>query len=170
MTIKIELPASHTVTKGPRDKSWNAAVTVDLGTLSADIVARLAVHGLHQKIADAASGATNETEALAAMQKAADAIVAGEWSSRVAGSGGVDEFTRVARIIVRAAFKAANAANSAPRVAFKALDADEQNAKLDEWFAANEDAMRPAVEEELAKRAAAAKSKAGLARAVAFNL
>jgi hypothetical protein len=82
----------------------------------------------------------------------------------------VDEFTRIARIIVRSAFKAANPANSAARVAFKALNEDEQAAKLDEWFADNEADFRPAVEAEMAERAAKAQKIAGMKGKVAFSL
>lgn len=166
--MNINLPESHVVTKGPRDKSWSASVTIDLSKLSADMIARLAVHGLHQKVADAASASKSEDEALGAMNKAVDAVLAGEWTSRTAGEG-VDERTRVARIIVRKAFKDANAANSAARLAFKALDVDEQNAKLDEWFEANE-AFGPMVDAELAERAAKADKQRKLAKAVTFGM
>lgn len=169
MTIKIDLPETHTVTKGPRDKSWLAEVTCNVTALSADIVARLAMHGLHQKIADAASGAETLDEASAAMQKALDGLLAGEWTQRT-GGGGVDERTAVTRSVVRGAVKAKFGAKSAEWASFTGLDDAAQNAKLDEWAAANADAFAPAIEAELAERAAKRARKADLVKGVAFTL
>ena len=167
--IKIELPESHTVTKGPRGGAWQASVSVDIGKLSADIIARLAVHGLHQKIADAAAGSETLDEANAAMQKAIDGLLAGEWTQRT-GSGGVDERTRVARSVVHAAVKAKFGAKSPEWATFTGLSDDDRNAKLDGWFAEHESTFAPAVDEEMARRAAKRDAKAGLAKAVTFKM
>lgn len=167
--VKIELPESHTVTKGPRDKSWVAGVTVTLGDLSPEIVARLAVHGLHQKIADAASGAETEAEALASMQKAVDGLLAGEWTQRT-GGGGVDEVTTVRRQIVRSAVKAKFGAKSPEWTEFTGRSDADQNAKLDEIFAENEAAFTPAVEARMAERKAERERKAKLATGLTINL
>jgi hypothetical protein len=167
--IKINLPDAHTVTKGPRDKSWNASVTVDVTALSADIVARLVIHGLHQKIADAAAGATDEAEAVAAMQKAIDAVIAGDWTSRVAGAG-VDEETRVRRSVTMAAAKAKFGAKSPEWATFTGLPDDEQAAKLDAWFAAAESILAPEVAAEMERRAAKRDAKRSLGSAVSFEL
>lgn len=169
MTIKIDLPESHTVTKGPRGGAWTASVTCDVTKLSPEIVARLAMHGLHQKIADAAAGATTLDEANAAMQKAIDAITAGTWTSRTAGEG-VDERTRVARSVVHAAVKAKFGAKSPQWATFTGLEPAEQVAKLDAWFAENEATFTPAVDAEIARRAAKRDAKAGLAGAIAIEL
>jgi hypothetical protein len=91
MEYTINLEGLHAVTKGPRDGSWAASFAVDLAKLPADIVARLVVHGLQQKIADAASGAKTKDEAFAAMAKAGDAIMAGQWAVRSASGGVTDE-------------------------------------------------------------------------------
>lgn len=160
--FNIETPESWTVKKGPRDKSWQAEASIDVGKLSPEIVATLAMHGLHQKIADAAAGATNADEAQASMAKAIDALLAGTWSSRGSGEG-VDEETRVARSVVRQAVKAKFGAKSPEWATFTGLSDSDQNAKLDEWFAANEEAFKPAVAQELELRKAAAKAKAKLA-------
>jgi hypothetical protein len=167
--IKINLPDAHTVTKGPRDKSWSASVTVDVSKLSDDIVARLAVHGLHQKIADAAAGATNADEAVAAMQKAADAVIAGDWTSRVAGAG-VDERTRVQRSVTMAAAKAKFGAKSPEWATFTGLGDDEQAEKLDAWFTAFETVLAPEVDAEMERRAAKRAAKQNLGSAVSFEL
>jgi hypothetical protein len=169
MTIKIDLPDAHVVTKGPRDKTWNASVSVDVTALSADIVARLAIHGLHQKVADAAAGATNADEANAAMQKAVDAIVAGDWTSRTAGAG-VDERTRVERSVTMAAAKAKFGAKSPEWATFGGLSDDAKNEKLDAWYAAFAEVLAPEVEAEMARRAEKRASKTGLAAKVGFEL
>lgn len=167
--MKIELNGSHTVTKGPRDKSWSASVTVDLAALSPDMVAKLAVHGLQQKIADAASGATTLDEATADMQKAADAILAGTWTSRGTGSG-VDEETRVARIVVRRVVKAKFGATSPEWKKFIGLSDDEQNAKLDAIREANAEAFAAAIEAEMEARRKAAADRSGLAKGLEISL
>ena len=169
MTIKIELPATHTVTKGPRDKAWLAEVTVDVAALSPDIVARLAVHGLHQKIADAASAAQTRDEALASMQKAADAILAGDWTQRT-GGGGVDERTLVMRQIVKAAMKESVGAKSEAWATFTGQSDEYQNAKFAENYEANKDALDVAIEAKIAERKAERDRKAGLAKTVTISL
>lgn len=167
--FEIEVANEWLVSKGPRDKSWEANAVCDVAKLSADIVAKLAMHGLQQKIADAAAGAKNENEASAAMNKAIDALLAGTWSSRGTGEG-VDEETRVARSVVRSAVKAKFGSKSPDWAKFTGLSDSEQNAKLDEWFEANRDAFSPAVEQELERRKAAAKAKAKLASGLSISL
>ena len=169
MQYKINLDGTHTVTKGPRGGAWKASVAIDLTALSAEIVARLAVHGLQQKVADAASGAETLDEANAAMQKAVDAILAGEWSSRGSGEG-VDEFTRIARQLVRSAMKDQFGAKSPEWAAFTGLSDAEQNAKLDANFAANESEIRPLVEERIESIRADRERKAAAAKKVKFAL
>lgn len=158
----IELAGDFTVTKGPRDKAWLAECKVALADVPASIVHDLLLHGLKQKIADAASGAQTEAEASAAMAKAVDAIMAGEWSARGTGGAGVDERTRVARQIVRQVFKAKWGAKSADWAEFTGLSDADQNAKLDAAFAKNEAKLGPAVDEKLAQLAAERKAKAAL--------
>lgn len=167
--FEIEVTNEWLVSKGPRDKSWEASAVCDVTKLSADIVAKLAMHGLQQKIADAAAGAKTADEADAAMNKAIDALMAGAWSSRGTGEG-VDEETRVARSVVRSAVKAKFGSKSPDWAKFTGLSDSEQNAKLDEWFASNEAAFRPAVEQELERRKAAAKAKAKLASGLEISL
>lgn len=63
-------------------------LTVELGNLGSEIVQRLALHGLSQKIGDSAAGFSKEKrygDALAAMQDVADMLGEGKWA---AGSGG----------------------------------------------------------------------------------
>ena len=152
--FSIELTGGFTVTKGPRGGAWKAEATCDLDTLTPDMVRNLALHGLKQKIADAASGAEDEVTATAAMNKAIDAIQAGEWSSRGSGGEGVDEFTACARRLCRNVVKDSWGAKSPKWTEFTGLSDAEQAAKLDQVFADNEAALRPAVESEVAERQA----------------
>lgn len=167
--MKIDLTGSHTITKGPRDKSWLASCTVDLAALSADIVAKLAVHGLQQKIADAASGATTLDEAHASMQKAAAAILAGDWSARVAGAG-VDEETAVTRSIVKAAMKAKLGAKSPAWATFTGLPDDEQIAKIDAVAAANAEVFADAIAAKMAERKRDREQRVDLAKKADFTI
>lgn len=165
----INLEGAFNVSKGPRDGSWRAAVSIDLGALSPDIVARLIEHGLKQKVADAASGATTEAEAVAAMQQAADAILAGDWTSRRAGEG-VDEETSVGRMVARNALKTSWGAKSEKWAAFTGLSDDEQATKLDTVRADNAALFAPAIAGEIAARKAKRDSKAALGKSVTINL
>lgn len=154
------------------------SVTVDVEKLSAEIITKLIVHGLTQKVADAASGAKaiadkesldvgDVTESL--MQKAADALLAGEWSSRSAGEA-VSEETKVQRLVTRNMVKAKFGAKSPEWAKFTGLSDDEQDAKLDAWFAANAEKLDGSVKDELKRREAARKAKAKLADGVVFEL
>ena len=172
MEIKIELGDSIAVTSRER------SVTVDVTKLSADIIAKLVIHGLTQRVADAASGAKKVAEesntdigntTVAMMQKAVDSLLAGEWSTRTA-SEGVSIEARVARQITRQLVKAKFGGKSPEWAKFTGLSDEEQNAKLGAWFAANEAKLKPEVDAELERRKAAAKAKDKLTDAVSFEL
>lgn len=143
----ITLDGSFAIAKGPRNGDWRAEVTVDLAKLPEGILVDLLCHGLKQKVADAASGATTADEADGAMSKALAAIMAGEWSSRVAGSG-VSEETRVQRQIARVAFKAK--VDKAAWATFTGLSDADQVAKLDAIYAKNASKLEGAVKAKLA--------------------
>lgn len=159
----------HTVTKGPRGKEWLATSAIDMAAIPQDIVARLAIHGLQQKIADAASGAETEAEAKGAMDKAIAAILAGDWSSRGAAAG-VDEFTTIARQVVRGALKDKLGAKSAEWAEFTGRSDADQAKALDANFAKNEAIFRPIVEAKVEERAADRARKAKAAKAVTFEI
>jgi len=151
---------------------------VDLAKLPEAIVLRLITHGLTQKVADAASGAAKDlgddkaaiaAATDAAMNKAADALLAGEWG-KTRGASGVDEFTTVARSIMRQSVKAKYGAKSAEWATFTGLDDDAQAAKLDAWFAKNADALTPSVEAKIAQRKAEREAKAKLGAAITIDL
>jgi len=167
--------------------SRGATVTVDPTKFTADIIAKLQEYGIRQKIADAASSAakvvkeanpslegetldkavTEQTQAM--MDKALDALLKGEWSSRVAGEG-VSELVRVQRSVMRSAVKVKLGAKSPKWTAFTGLDDAEQNKKLDAMFEANKDKLAPAVKEEMARREAARKAKGKLADGLDIEL
>lgn len=162
MKHTIELDGAFVVTKGPRNGDWRAEASIDLSKVPAGLVRELLLHGLKQKVADAASGATTEAEALGAMNKAIDAVLAGEWSSRAA-SGGVDERTKVARIIVRDMLKMKLGATSPAWKEFAALALADQVAKLDAVYAKNAAKLSSAVDKLVEARAQERADKAALA-------
>lgn len=167
----IELPDTLIVT------SRGVECAVDIAKINADLIARCALHGLTQKIADAASGAAKDsksddetrTNTDALMTKARDAMYAGEWG-KTRGASGVDEFTTVARQIMRQSAKAKFGAKSAQWATFTGLADDEQNAKLDAWFDANRAALTPSVEAKIKQRADERKAKAKLGAAITIEL
>lgn len=168
MNIKIELPDTYTVT------SRGVEVPVAVGKLSADIIARLAMHGLQQKVADAASGAAKlegdvAANTLTLMQGAVDGLMAGTWTQRTAG-GGVSEETRVGRSIARASLKANWGAKSAKWKEFDGLSDDDQNTKLDTVLADNAKLFADAIAAKLAERKRDREQKAALGKTVAINI
>ena len=165
----IELEGAFDVSKGSRSEGWTETASVALEALSTDIVKALALHGLKQKIADAASQAKTPDEAKASMAKAIDALVAGEWSSRGAGDG-VSELVRVQRSVTKAAIKAQLGAKSPKWMDFIALSDAEQAEKLDANYAKNEAKLAQAVKDEMARREASREAKAKLGDEVEIDL
>ena len=162
MKHTIELEGAFVVTKGPRNGDWRAEASIDLAAIPAGLVRELLLHGLKQKVADAAAGATGADTAMGLMQKAIDAVLAGEWSSRAVG-GGVDERKRVERQIARTALKAKLGGTSAGWKEFAGLSDADQSAKLDGIYAKNAAKLLPAVDSKLALLAQERADKAALA-------
>lgn len=151
---------------------------VPINAIAPELLARALLHGLTQKVADAASGAAKDlgddkdaiaTATGAMMQKAVDALVAGDWG-KTRGANGVDEFTTVARQIMRQSAKAKFGAKSAQWATFTGLGDDEQASKLDAWFQANAEALTPSVNAKIEQRAAERKAKAKLGAAITIDL
>lgn len=165
----IELAGDFAVSKGSRADGWKETATIALAGLSTEMVQELVMHGLRQKIADAASGAKTPDEAKASMGKAIDALLAGEWSSRTAGDGASEE-TLVARSVMRGLVKAKYGAKSEEWATFTGLEPAEQNTKLDAMATKNADAIAAKVAEEIARRKAARADKAKLAGKVDIEL
>jgi len=143
--------------------------TLNGKALPANSVEHLLTFAL-QTLQDAYAGAKDAAEAEGAFNGKLDKILEGTLGTRSGGGSGVDERTRVARSIVRKAFKAKVGGKSPEWATFTGLDDTAQNEKLDAWFAANEETFTPAVDAEMKARAKAAKDKASLAGAVTFGL
>lgn len=122
-----------------------------------------------QTLQDAYAGAKSTDEALGAFNGKYDKLLNGTIGTRAAGDG-ADERTRVARSVTMAAAKAKFGAKSPEWATFTGLSDDDQAAKLDGWYAANAAAFDPAVDEEMARRAAKRASKATLAGSVAIEM
>lgn len=125
MNVTIELPDTHTVT------SRDLSVTIDLAKLSPELIARAVLHGLTQKIADAAAGAAKiagpdgdvAATGQALMQKVVDQLEAGEWGRQRSAGDGRGAHWRYVRAIVRDALTGDNAAG------YKAIASDDQAAR-----------------------------------------
>lgn len=169
VSFKIETPDTFSVGKGPRDGSWHSSIEIDVSKLSPEIMSLLAMHGLKQKIADAAAGAQSKDDADALMGKALDALIAGEWSSRGTGEG-VSVEQAIARSLVRAAIKSQLDSKSPEWKAFDGLDKAEQNKKLDANYEANKEIFEPEVQAELKRRQEKAAQKAKLSNKINFAI
>lgn len=118
-----------------------------------------------QTLQDAYAGAKSTDEALGAFNGKLDKLLNGTIGTRGSGDG-ADERTRVARSVTMSAAKAKFGAKSPEWATFTGLDDDAKNAKLDGWYAANTAAFDPAIDEEMARRAAKRDAKASLAGSV----
>lgn len=118
-----------------------------------------------QTLQDAYAGAKSTDEALGAFNQKLDKLLNGTIGTRGSGDG-ADERTRVARSVVMAAAKAKFGAKSPDWATFTGLDDDAKNVKLDAWYAANAERFDPAIDEEMARRAARRDAKNALAGSV----
>lgn len=168
-TFQLEMTALELVVE-----SREVALTVNIGDLPHDILRQIIPHGIKQKLADAAASvpftcymaskpngspkpsrdqltdfvANNQTTVnagiLAAMQKAWDAMVAGQWLVRVAGGGTVSKWTDeqvlaldIAKGALQAVFAAA-LAKAAPGTKPSASAFIALSPKVAAFFKANE--------------------------------
>lgn len=122
-----------------------------------------------QTLQDAYAGAKSTDEALGAFNTKLDKLLNGTIGTRGSGDG-ADERTRVARSVTMAAAKAKFGAKSPEWATFTGLDDDAKNAKLDAWYAANADAFDPAIDEEMARRAAKRDANKTLGASVAIEM
>lgn len=167
--FNLEVPAVPVAVE-----SRGVTVSLDLAAIPHDVLRLVLVHGIKQKVADAASGATGaiwlevkgkdapkpskdqladfvethdkaiKDQTLALMQKAADALLAGQWQVRVAGDGTSTKWTEeqslaldIAKTALQATFAKvlakASPGTKATASAFVALDP-----KIAAYFKANE--------------------------------
>lgn len=173
-------------------ESRGVSVEVDVKNIPHDVLRQVLWHGLKQKVADAASGATGliwaevkgkdapkpsrdqlkdfaeahekpiQEQTLALMQKAVDALLAGQWQVRVAGEGTSTKWTEeqalaldIAKGALQAIFVAA-LAKASPGAKPTAANFVALSPKVAAYFKANE--KRPtwddkAVMEWIAKQA-----------------
>ena len=157
----IELDGAFVVTKGPRNGDWRAEVVIDLAAIPASIARDLLLHGLKQKVADAASGAQDADSASALMQKAADAVLAGDWSSR---GEGVSDRTKVERAVARDVLRAK--LDKAEWKAFTEEATMQQNKRLDGIYAKNAAKLAPVVDKRIEDAARERAERAALVDAV----
>lgn len=94
MEYTITLPKMVTFKRAGEDR------TFDIEGLAGDIIEELVIHGLTQKIGDAAAGKSGD-DATAAMQKVHDALMRGDWGVKRSGGGGFDEVQRAMISFVR---------------------------------------------------------------------
>ena len=117
--VTMDMTGGFTVSRGKRD-DWTATASIDLDKVPEALWPELAKHGLKQKIADSASQAKTADEATGMMNKAIDAIIAGNWSTRGTGEGLGD----VRSIAIHRLYRAALA--EADRKRFGKLSTSEQ--------------------------------------------
>jgi hypothetical protein len=122
-----------------------------------------------QTLQDAYAGAKSTDEALGSFNGKLDKLLNGTIGTRGTGDG-ADERTRVARSVVMQAAKAKFGSKSPEWATFTGLDDAAQAAKLDAWYDANKATFDPAIDEEMARRAARREAKNALAGSVAFAM
>lgn len=149
------------------------SVTVPITSLSPEIVGKLVIHGLRQKVADAAAGAKKIAEeaggdkgdiAKSLMQGVVDSLVEGKWAQRVAGAPVTDE-VKVRRTIVANLWR--GKATDEAKAAYKDMDSAKRAEFLDALFdkqkPERQTAILAMVADEIKAEAARAKRLAALA-------
>lgn len=132
MEMKINLPATHEVS------SRGKTVTVDLAKLSADMIAKLALHGLTQKVADAAAGAKKAAgedasdDLIAAtgwqlMDAVAKRLESGDWGAERGGGATADPLDKWRLQVMRDIMKTPKGA--ALKAKHDAISSDDQKAR-----------------------------------------
>jgi len=169
----IEMEAIQTVSMRN-----GASVELDYSKCSPEMIANLLSYGGGQKLRDSASQASTDAKetngdvkaiAQGMMNDCLAAIYAGEWSRR--GEGGTsDPRVLVARSVMRKAMKEKFGSKSPEWATFTGLSDADQLAKLDENIAKNEAYVNELVDEELARREAAAKVKKAAAKKIEFSI
>lgn len=107
-------------------------IVADLSRINDTIKERLAVHGLIQKVGDAAAGKAGD-EAEAAMLKVLDALYGGEWGRERGTSVGMSREDRVRESLIRKAIRKDEKAWKA----FKLQDDEKQAETIDLFYAAH---------------------------------
>lgn len=87
---RVNVAKKHTSDNGVVIEFTNGhQVALDLAELDSDIITRLAVHGLSQKLGDSYSGCGGDLNiAIAAAESTKEALLKGDWAQRGVGDGG----------------------------------------------------------------------------------
>jgi len=167
MEYTITLPESLEVT------SREQSVTLDLSKLDATLVAKAVLHGLTQKVADAAAGAkrvadesddmTVEQATVSLMQAIVETLEGGSWGRERGAGSGLSARDRMARKIVGDWFRASYAKGTPERDKYNDADGAGRYAIIDKVWADNADAFGPAVDEAIEAEAAKKAALGGIA-------
>ncbi len=137
-TITITVPAEYSF------KRAGAAMTIDTTTINADMWAELALHGLVQKIGDAAAGSKDdEADAKKKMNAVYARLQEGEWTGRRASSSN-DEHGEY-RLFIRDILRKSIAKNPVLKDAYKNVASEDRNNFIDHVFDKLTDAQRESV-------------------------
>jgi hypothetical protein len=111
MQITIEIPETVTFVRAGAEREYT------LASLPVEMIQELTMHGLVQKVGDAAAGKSGD-DATAAMDKVHDALREGNWGVKRSGSGG-DGLTDIQRAIIA--------------IADESIPAKDWKRKIDGW-------------------------------------
>lgn len=151
-----------------RGKADGRTFIVPLAEMPVESVLTLLRYGVQRKFNDAVGGSdTDVATKVAEVAAMIDEYKSGVTSKRRGASAGVPDETRIGRKLLRAALPSKLGKDGMAK--FRALEADAQEAKLDEWLAQG---AVPAsiIEEELAREKAERVRKASLGAGVSFEL
>lgn len=157
--MNITLPTNIVFARGSKKNGISVEMTVATDSINAEIWAKLAAHGLTQKVGDAAAGKETEDEVRSSMMKVLDALQAGDWG--VSRGEGVSEDVAIGRRLVGAKYRTIDKTDP-KRVAWDKLTDEQKDEKADAIIAANPVWMPLIVEEKarLEKKRAEAKALA----------
>lgn len=158
MEYTIELPDMLEVTS--RDQT----VTLDVKKLGESLIAKAVLHGLTQKVSDAAAGAkrmaddsddmTVEQATVSLMTAIVETLEGGSWGRERGAGSGLSARDRMARKIVGDWFRNSYAKGTPERDKYNDEDGAGRYAIIDKIWADNEGAFGPAVDEAIAAEAA----------------
>ena len=158
MKYTIELPDTLEVTS--RDQT----VTLALVKLPEGLVAKAVLHGLTQKVSDAAASAkkvaddsddmTVEEATISLMTAIVETLEAGSWGRERGAGSGLSARDRMARKIVGDWFRNAYAKGTVERDKYNGEDGAGRYAIIDKIWGDNEKAFAPAVDEAIAAEVA----------------
>lgn len=132
MEMNVNLPATHEVS------SRGKTVTVDVAKLDADMIVKLALHGLTQKVADAAAGAKkaageDASDELIAevgynlMEAVARRLESGDWGAERGSGATADPLDKWRLAVMRDIMKTPNGAELKKK--YDAIPSEDQSAR-----------------------------------------